>query len=570
MLMVNREKVPMAVLIPDPPECIVFQCTGEAKGSVSMCWACSKVLHTIYNIRPGSVSRNARYVLPESLQQCLVQKKLEKPIEDPLVEEAKRVLKQKLLKKGDYHYELMLHTLICLQKTSSHGLRHDDMFYAIGISIAWYGGRRTYYIVRGMGGVGRGVKNGIKNDSSRCNTYLPAYESLKKRIPSVDPTLTVAAMCRVQIQKLLRGYKGRTYRDESGQEWVVGILSSDEISIRAGVQRLKNGDQIMGLIPHEGSVTGCIPVAGIAEYRKKFTDKEIEDLLAKNALTTLFVDIHGQAFTVINQLPTIKATGEEHMNMYRILIGELKNFFVKILATFTDGFSGSKYLVDNGPKSTYHPRISPLIICTVLDGAHQGYDPGHTVKNSRNFSKDRVIKSKLCPTGFSFRDLRAVWSGDSVHAARLRPLITETELNPKDKMAIEPVLNLFEAVDVIDEVGSAMKAEGNENGVKLMGLAEYLRHLRTWYRILNDYEEYQKFSVDQKLAMLEAVVLYFEEIHKLFPHNSASLDNTRQYRATYETLCYVSSEYRKMFGEDLPKFGHLCTIGNENLFSSVW
>ena len=332
----------MRQITEDQFSCYVIECTGNNQGMKSRCWACAAVQKIFVNVNSGVPPTTTLNTLPEPIRKKYYRRD---PISDDLSLAVEDCIANGYLKKDSFHYDYIGHITRCLQLTNLSSVRYPLSLITLSTSLMWVGGRRALQLMRGRGGLGKGAHHSIKNDPKMINFFLPAPSTITKHLPPVIADLSVEAMARREARKFLSSYTGKKAK-ENGEEFIPVLLSSDEIAVRPGVQKLQKGDKLIGFIPHAGSETGAVPICGIANWYKEKTEREVEDLLAKNALTTLMTDLHGTALSVISQIPTGHADWAEHIALYEVLERVLREEHIRVVCTSTDCFTTAGRFVD--------------------------------------------------------------------------------------------------------------------------------------------------------------------------------------------------------------------------------
>ena len=201
------------------------------------------------------------------------------------------------------------------------------------------------------------------------------------------------------------------------------------------------------------------------------------------------------------------------------------------------------------------------------------FDPTHSTKGGRNFVKDKTVKSPDYEDGFRIQVLYDFWVEGSQEAETLRALLAFNDMYPTDVMDIDPLKNLFNAIDEIFRVSDILRDSIEEQnkrvGQQLFGLARYLSMIKTWYQVWQDYPTEVNLPMEMKLEKLEGVVKYFESLKKQYPKNSCTKEMILQLRTSVNSLRRINEQYKSWFGIDLPKLGHIGTNANENHFSII-
>jgi len=289
--------------------------------------------------------------------------------------------------------------------------------------------------------------------------------------------------------------------------------------------------------PSRGVVVGLVqgPIKEEEVLGKVWKEAKVKGNLATKVLMFFFVSSGGEAATPLGFAPTDTVSGKEAVKLVGNIITTLRKEEITVLWGSSDGFNSNISFVKE--MATFHPSYQHI------------FDPSHILKNLRNLLEGFVVKSTLCPGGFSLKTLDQLRFGPRSHL--YRRYFPETVF-PKDKMDVGQFKNLINP-------GLLLLLKG-EDDLEVQGLYEYLVHCQNLYDSFMDLS----LSSQQRIDKAKASCEYFVSLRR-FLRKKASISSN----LIFQIMTSTKSLEALLLRNPMIKTYVLATLINENFFSLV-
>jgi hypothetical protein len=422
------------------------------------------------------------------------------------------------------------------------GMRWPKELINFCATIRYLGGTSTLEYMRGAQFEGQGKMDGkqqgiLLRDLRKTALLMVPSSTLKNTLPPIEPYKDTTAERIAKFVAMLEHMLGHKLTEE---DLVFVGLIADEIEIKHGLVYNSRKQQLYGLDNKP------ITAEDLKDYfhEGKLTDvgkKTIESKLARKMLMVFLVSADGKISLPLACKPTATTTVSWYQSVFKNTVTELEKYHIRTIFGSTDGWDTSLQFAEKMKLDfKYYNHI---------------FDYVHLIKNGRNYT----MKKAICrgpgpeaegPNGapFSMRTLIRLWEKNET----IRKFISFDDLHPTDKMALKPVVKLFNP-RLIEE----LRSEKYQEDYSVQELALYLEHLRNWYECWNNNKKLSK------LPILKEASDYFETLR-----GGVSKIFRKQVKHSYDSLVAIE-QYVPRSSNGALKIAHLGTNLVENFFSIV-